>query len=105
MDRAIAEHFGADSFVTALLARLDVRRRTLSILSAGHPPPLLLRDGKVIGSVETEPGTPPGIGLRGDAVADLSLQPHDKLLLYTDGVVEGRTRTGSSSACSAWPTS
>jgi hypothetical protein len=94
MDQAIAEHFGADSFVTALLAQLDVLRGTLAILSAGHPPPLLLREGKIIGSVETEPGPPLGIGLRDDAIAELSLQPGDTLLLYTDGVVEARTPDG-----------
>jgi serine phosphatase RsbU (regulator of sigma subunit) len=94
MDQAIAEHFGADSFVTALLAQLDVRHGTLAILSAGHPPPLLLREGKIIGSVETEPGPPLGIGLRDDAIAELSLQPGDTLLLYTDGVVEARTPDG-----------
>ncbi len=69
MDQAIGEHFGVDSFVIALLAQLDVRRGTLAILCAGHPPPLLLREGKIIGSVEPETGAPLGIGPRDDTIA------------------------------------
>ena len=94
MDQAVAEHFGTDAFVTALLVQLDLETGRLSVLSAGHPAPLLLRQGRVVGTVQGEPGLPLGLGDRDDAVADLSLQPGDVLALYTDGVVEARSEDG-----------
>ncbi|MEZ0110192.1 serine phosphatase RsbU (regulator of sigma subunit) [Catenulispora sp. EB89] len=59
---------------------------------AGHPPPLLVRDG-----VTAVPPTPEGIllGALGEARYEeqvLQLQPGDRLLMYTDGLIERRDR-------------
>jgi sigma-B regulation protein RsbU (phosphoserine phosphatase) len=61
--------------VTALLAQLDLRSGTIAVLSAGHPAPLLLRAGKVLGAVDVEPGVPLGLGSRDDVVGDSGSSP------------------------------
>jgi len=77
---------------TAVIARFDPVRRELVWAQAGHPPPLLSRDGR------TAPLTrPPGaiLGVLEDATyrtARLEFRTGDMLLLYTDGLVEHRLR-------------
>ena len=94
VDEIIGAHFGDDSFVTGLLGRLDLVTGTLSLLSAAHPAPLLLRNGRSVGEVDVEPGLPLGFGTRTDQVVDASLEPSDRLLLFSDGVVEARSTDG-----------
>ena len=44
---ALAAHTGTGEFVTGQLLRVDLRLGTATIVNAGHPPPLRLRDGVV----------------------------------------------------------
>jgi serine phosphatase RsbU (regulator of sigma subunit) len=65
----------------------------IRVAVAGHPPPLLLHGG------ETREIHPPGPILgafenAGWEIETLSLDPGDRLLVYTDGVVEARGRSG-----------
>jgi hypothetical protein len=94
VDEVLAGHFGDDSFVTAVLGRLDLVTGTLSLLSAAHPAPLLIRNGRPVGEVSVEPGLPLGFGSRADRVVDAALEPGDRLLLFSDGVVEARSTGG-----------
>ena len=94
IDEVLGEQFGDDSFVTAVLGRLDLVTGMLSLLSAAHPAPLLIRNGRPVGEVSVEPGLPLGFGTRADAVVDASLEPGDRLLLFSDGVVEARSTGG-----------
>jgi serine phosphatase RsbU (regulator of sigma subunit) len=77
---------------TAVIARYDPIRRELLWAQAGHPPPLLSRDGR------TQPLTrPPGpiLGVLEEATyrtARLEFRIGDMLLLYTDGLIEHRRR-------------
>jgi serine phosphatase RsbU (regulator of sigma subunit) len=97
MDSAVAGLMG-DTFVTALLAQLDVRTGRLAWLSAGHPAPLVVRDGGVLPEPPQVPALPLGLGMieRAEDLqpAELALQPGDRVLLYTDGVVEARSPEG-----------
>ncbi|MEV5545633.1 SpoIIE family protein phosphatase [Streptomyces sp. NPDC052309] len=73
---------------TMVLARFDPARRRLLWAQAGHPPPLLLRDG------EARFLDRPGGMLLGASTtpvyeeAECLLEPGDRLILYTDGLVE-----------------
>jgi hypothetical protein len=94
IDSAIALQFGTDTFVTGVLARLDTATGLLELTNAGHPAPLLLRDRRVVGEIVTEHAPPFGVGSRCEEVAEVALEPGDSVLLYTDGVVEGRAGDG-----------
>lgn len=94
VDRVLAEQFGTESFVTGVLGRLDLTTGTLSLLCAAHPAPLLIRDGRPVGEANVDPGFPLGFGERDDRVLTTQLQPGDRLLLFSDGVVEARSADG-----------
>jgi stage II sporulation SpoE-like protein len=102
-DHAIASQFGPSRFATALLCDLNTATGAFTWIPCGHPPPLLIRDNKVIKELFRRPWLPLGIADAPSAAAsdrgDLSppvyteqLEPRDRILLYTDGVVEGRAR-------------
>ncbi len=96
---ALSEQHGGERFVTAVLGQLDIDSGRLSWLSAGHPAPFLLREGKIVAMGTPEPAQPLGLlDLGGGAappVQHTQLQPGDRVLLFTDGVDEARGRDGS----------
>ncbi len=93
VDETVRAVFGIDHFVTGHLAELDQDTGRVRWVNAGHPPPLLVRDRKVSMVLADEAWLPFGIG--GQAtVAEHSLQPGDRLLFYTDGVVDARPSGG-----------
>ncbi len=73
---------------TMVMARYSPRERRLVWAQAGHPPPLLVRDGEArylerpFGMLLGATDTP-----RYEEAA-VDLEPGDRLLLYTDGLVE-----------------
>ncbi|GGM01933.1 MULTISPECIES: PP2C family protein-serine/threonine phosphatase [Micromonospora] len=87
LDRAVARNVGDEDFVTAAL--VEERGGTLTIVNCGHPPPLLLRRGKVI---PLEPPAPaPPLGFMPVVRTRVErLEPGDRLLLFTDGLGEAR---------------
>jgi serine phosphatase RsbU (regulator of sigma subunit) len=94
IDQVLNQEFGPDKFVTGQLAELDLRTGTLSIVSAGHPPPLLLRGTKMIGTIETSPMPPMGLVLAQPSPTEIALQHGDMVLFFTDGVTEARSPAG-----------
>jgi hypothetical protein len=99
IDEALRDQHGGERFVTALLGRLDLDSGEFTWISAGHPAPLLLRDHRVVGALEMEPCQPLGLldlaGGDPPRVQQESLEPGDRLLLFTDGVDEARGRDGA----------
>jgi serine phosphatase RsbU (regulator of sigma subunit) len=93
IDRAIADQFGPDRFVTAVLADLELASGRLRWAVAGHPPPLLLRDGKIVKTLTGEVTPPLGIGGT-VVVSEEMLEPADRVLFFTDGVIEARSADG-----------
>jgi hypothetical protein len=91
--RSIVDHFGANRFVTGLLMSLEKSTGVLTCCIAGHPPPLLLRHGRVVKSLGEGTGMPFGIGACSAAFRE-QLEPGDRVLLYTDGVTEARAASG-----------
>ena len=96
MYAAISDTFGGDRYVTALLLELDLDTGRLCWLSAGHPPPLLLRAGRVVKTLEAPPAMPLGLPFDPGVpeVAVESLEPGDQLFVYTDGLPEARLPDG-----------
>jgi serine phosphatase RsbU (regulator of sigma subunit) len=83
--------------VTAVLARLDTETGLLHYLIAGHPRPLLVRGGQVVKELAYLARCPLGISpVNPDTpvVAREQLEPGDRLLLYSDGIVEARDPAG-----------
>ena len=90
--KVLSEHFDEPTFVTAHLVELNVANGRLRWLNAGHPSPMLVRAGKVVGELQCQPSPPLGIGSEVTEVAEATLQPWDRVLFFTDGVVEGHVR-------------
>ena len=97
MDAAVEEQFPDSRFVTALIAELELDSGRLTWISAGHPPPLLIRAGRHVSELQGRPAPPLGSGLGESAptVMTDSLEPGDQLLLYTDGLIDARDRHGA----------
>lgn len=83
---------GGLRFTTAFLAEFDPNGRTLTYINAGHNNPVLRRSS---GAVErlSDGGLPLGIRDAGTYESgQVTLQPGDWLLIFTDGLVEAVNR-------------
>lgn len=97
VDEVLAGQFGEERYATAIFASLDITTGALVWLNAGHPPPLILRSGKLVKALATTPSPPVGMRLAAEgalAVGEESLEPGDTILFYTDGLTESRTEDG-----------
>ena len=96
LDETIKSRYEGAAFVTGQLAQLNVETGRMRWTNAGHPLPLHIRGGQVIGDFACGPTVPWGLGMReeGPDVAEESLEPGDGVLFYTDGAIEGRAATG-----------
>jgi sigma-B regulation protein RsbU (phosphoserine phosphatase) len=76
------------SFVTAFYALLDPQTRRITYSNAGHNPPRIVRDGRIL-PLDESGSLPLGVE-RGQSyeAATATLEPADLLLFYTDGIVE-----------------
>jgi hypothetical protein len=81
-------------YVSGILMEVDLTAGRLRYVIAGHPSPLLLRDGTVVKTLTGDGRGLFGLPLRTMTVREESLQPGDRLLLYTDGVTEARDHDG-----------
>jgi phosphoserine phosphatase RsbU/P len=90
--RAIGPHLGAEDFVTAALAQITTTGK-LTIVNCGHHPPLLRHRGALRPLTAGKAALP--LGLEDDFTAfTATWSPGDRLLLYTDGLVESRDEHG-----------
>ncbi|MFG2848123.1 PP2C family protein-serine/threonine phosphatase [Kitasatospora sp. NPDC048296] len=99
VDQALA-HWLPDRLCTGVLCRLDAETGVLQWVNCGHPQPLLIRAERVLHGALDSPPQPP-IGLASHLapevrqVHETTLEPGDRVLLYTDGVVEARDTDGA----------
>ncbi|GHG50150.1 MULTISPECIES: PP2C family protein-serine/threonine phosphatase [Amycolatopsis] len=89
-----ARTVGVDRGVCGVVGRFDLATGRLACVIAGRPGPLLLRDGKVAGTLGKghlarfgEDGPEP-------VLAEEQLRPGDIVVLYTDGVLNARDSRG-----------
>ncbi|MDP4508941.1 PP2C family protein-serine/threonine phosphatase [Nonomuraea turcica] len=94
MDDAVSRQFGPDHFVTAQLMHLNITTGELELVNAGHPAPLLIRDGRVVCKLESATTLPVGFGGEEPRIAKHLLQRGDRVLCYTDGIIEEHVTGG-----------
>ncbi|ARP71786.1 serine/threonine-protein phosphatase [Streptomyces pluripotens] len=97
--RAVAASAAHDSdillegFTTALIAQVP-DESVVQLVNRGHPPPLLLHRGRATALMPSTPSPPLGLEDLGPPAEPETYPflPGDRLLLYTDGVIEARNR-------------
>jgi serine phosphatase RsbU (regulator of sigma subunit) len=88
LNQSLCEPTGVEMFATLLLAVIDGGRHELTVVNAGHPPPIVRRTGgqtELIG--ETSSRLP--LGVLADQTypaAATPIAPGDVVVFYTDGV-------------------
>jgi serine phosphatase RsbU (regulator of sigma subunit) len=96
VDRVLVHERIEPIFATACMISIAPDRRSLRMCLAGHPPPVLITaDGEAQLLPNDRVGVP--LGLIADATwqrCEVQLEPGWSLLLYTDGVFEGRIGGG-----------
>ncbi|MEU9191343.1 PP2C family protein-serine/threonine phosphatase [Streptomyces sp. NPDC048484] len=98
LDKCLAGDLGPEDFITAVLVEITPKRLTLA--NCGHHAPLLLpAAGTPVLLEPAEPSTPLGLSPQ-PLLQQVPLTEADRVLFYTDGLVEARDRTGSMFALS-----
>jgi serine phosphatase RsbU (regulator of sigma subunit) len=93
-NRALHDQFGGERFVTGQVLRLDVPGGTGAVVNAGHPLPRLVRGGRVE-PVGLDADLPLGVDPETIYRAQpLQLEPGDRLVLLSDGVLEAAPEGG-----------
>ncbi|MFE5392934.1 PP2C family protein-serine/threonine phosphatase [Streptomyces sp. NPDC056568] len=87
-----------ETFITATVLDIPDRDDRVQMVSCGHPPPIVLREGLPMTMNALRPAPPLGLGELTDPsyhVESFQFVPGDLLLLYTDGVTEARDSAGT----------
>jgi sigma-B regulation protein RsbU (phosphoserine phosphatase) len=87
LNRLIAETIEGNLYVTSCTCKLDAASGVLDYINAGHPAPLVLRDGAALAL----PGGGMAVGMFAESefkAERFQLLAGDILLLFTDGVIE-----------------
>jgi serine phosphatase RsbU (regulator of sigma subunit)/DNA-binding response OmpR family regulator len=88
LDRTL-QRYHPDTTATVCLALIDPDTGRTRIANAGHIPPLIVRDS---GTADYAKAAGPllGVGLPHPPATELFLEPTDRLLMVTDGLIETR---------------
>src|SRR5262245_12684924 len=94
VNRLLCRNMAPGRFVTFCYVRLDVAAGRLTFANAGHNPPLLVHaDGRI--DTLAPGGTVLGVFAEGAyEQGEFPIAPGDRLVLYTDGITEGRNAAG-----------
>ena len=94
VNRHFSQAIETGMFATAAFLKLSPSSNSLEYINAGHPPLLILRENE---TKEIEiPGFP--LGISSDfswESEEILFDPQDRLLLYTDGVIESFDQAGN----------
>ncbi len=88
VDTVMGQIMGEEQYLTACYARLNRQSNRLTVISAGHPPLILVSRAGVpqIVKLDSDP-----LGVFGSAIlrrADLSVSNGDRFFMYSDGLIE-----------------
>ena len=89
---ATSEEMTAAPFATCIYAVINPSGSDGEIVRAGHLPPMLAGPGGLAQVLDLPSGLPLGLGAGSFESVRFTLPPHATLALYTDGLVESRTR-------------
>lgn len=92
MNNYLLPFFDPEEFVTAILLDVTDADRP-HLVTAGHPPPLLIRPDGTSELVEVDNDLPLGLAVDYER-HHFTWEPGDRLLLYTDGLSEARDARG-----------
>ena len=93
VDLSVTRAAGEEDFMTAVFAELDPRG-WVQLVVCGHPPPLRLTARGELGPLAPAVFATP-LGLHPDPhLSTFSVRTGDRLLFYTDGLLEARDRAG-----------
>ena len=93
LDTMAAGLAGTPFAATCVYAVIDPSSRSCVIAQAGHHPPVIVLTDGTTQVLDLPPGLPLGLGEERFEATRVDLPPGAVLALYTDGLVEGRTRT------------
>jgi hypothetical protein len=91
LDRMVTG-MAAAPFATCIYTVIDPAGSSAAIAQAGHLPPVLVLPGGATRVLDLPPGLPLGLGAESFAATRVGLPPGATLALYTDGLVESRSR-------------
>lgn len=93
----LARELTDEQFVTAIIAQVSEDGSKVELLNRGHPAPVLVDSPGPRLMESAEGGLPLGLAQLAEAPGQRSVievSPGDRLLFYTDGVSEARSRSG-----------
>lgn len=96
IDRYLARFVPEGEFVTLFYAVIDTEQKSMTFASAGHCRPILFGGGRQGPELLESPRAYPLCLERSEPfqASTLSLRPGDRMLLYTDGIVEAQNERG-----------
>jgi len=105
MNRDLKRNTMDEQFATAILAKFDPTAGTLTYVCAGHVAPVYIPQGVSSAAEDSAPAAPvalgggsPPLGMdEGMSFAEhtIDFAPGDRLVLYTDGLVESESESGN----------
>ncbi|MFY9559780.1 MAG: GAF domain-containing SpoIIE family protein phosphatase [Terriglobales bacterium] len=93
LNNMMVEDFPCGRFVTMAYAEFDPSTRKLRLASAGHLPPLLVEPDSHRW-IATQDGLPLGIATSKFSETEVTLGPHTRLAIYSDGITEAALDSG-----------
>ncbi len=88
VDSVMGQLLGEEQYLTACYARLNRQTHRLSVISAGHPPLILVSRAGVPQTVELDSDP---LGMFGGAIlqrTDIKVAKGDRFFMYSDGIIE-----------------